>query len=177
MAGFVGGAGASGGGRESDWCEGGHANLFEAEGGVFGEGVVGEVHDGFDGMLLDFVGFGGGVHSCGMYESLEKALRLYRGIPAEGGSLALAMRSLVLVKLLKAFSQEASFPPSGPMMNPRYSAAAQMLKEAHLGQCLVRKSRVSWMRLGVSGLPRGINTHLLALSPRPEMRSKTLKAR
>ena len=68
-------------------------------------------------------------------------------------------------------------PPSGPMMNPRYSEAARMLKVAHLGQCLVRYSRISWARVGVSDLPSGINTHFLALSPRPEMRSKRLNAR
>ena len=98
-------------------------------------------------------------------------------MPAEGASLALAIWSTVVLKLLNAFSHEASLPPLGPMINPRYSEAARMLKVAHLGQCLVRYSRISWVRVGVSGLPSGISTHFLALSPRPEIRSKTLNAR
>ena len=65
-------------------------------------------------------------------------------MPAEGASFALAIRSTVVLKLLNAFSHDASLPPLGPMMNPRYSEAARMLKVAHLGQCLARYSRGEW---------------------------------
>ena len=134
----MGGAGAGSFGHEFDWGEIDYDYLIEAEGGVFGKGVVGQVHYCFYGVSLDFVGFGGGGAQLRDVRKSCESFEVVEGDPCRGGSLALAMRSLVLVKLLKAFSQEASFPPSGPMMNPRYSAAAQMLNEAHLGQCLVR---------------------------------------
>ena len=81
-----------------------------------------------------------------------------------------------MLKLLKVFSHDASFPPSGPMMNPRYSEALRMLKEAHLGAVLVRNCVIALATSGVRVLPRGMMTHFLAFSPRPEMRSKRLNA-
>lgn len=38
-----------------------------------------------------------------------------------------------MYRLLKVFSQDASFPPSGPIMIPRYSEAPRMLKEVYVG--------------------------------------------
>ena len=95
---------------------------------------------------------------------------LYHWVPEEGAASHLPISAARDLYFTNGFFHDASFPPPGPTMSPRYSADLLTAKLDHAGTALAMNSEISFNRLSSISLPRGMTTHLDALRARPEMR-------
>ena len=80
-----------------------------------------------------------------------------------------------LWKCFKGFSHDASFPPPGPTIKPRYSAQSRTSKAAHSGMTLQTYSLTALILSASMRRPRGTITHFFGFKTRPDIRSNILK--
>ena len=116
-----------------------------------------------------------GMHTWATYEVVVDALMWYKSVLIDGASLDSPIALARFLYFLSGLIYEASLPPFGPIMKPRYSALSVIAKSAHLAACFLMYFRICSLSSSVMGTPRGMSAHFLVLRHNPEILAKRSK--